>query len=57
MSGGRRGMSTTFGESTSGKLLDLNTKVVSFGVWSLEMVQRCGKNTYGQGKSRRGERR
>jgi hypothetical protein len=33
-------MSTTFDKSTSGKLSDLNTKVVSFGVWSLEMVQR-----------------
>jgi hypothetical protein len=57
MSRGRRGMSMTFGESTSGKSLDLNTKVVGFGVWSLEMVQRCGENTYEQGKSRRGERR
>jgi hypothetical protein len=47
----------TFGESTSGKSSDLNTKVVGFGVWSLEMVQRCGKNTYEQGESRRGERR
>jgi hypothetical protein len=50
-------MSTTFGESTSGKSSDLNTKVVGFGVWSLEMVQRGGENTYEQGKSRRGERR
>jgi hypothetical protein len=50
-------MSTTFGESTSGKSLDLNTKVISFGVWSLEMVQRCGEDTYEQRKSRRGERR
>jgi hypothetical protein len=32
-------------------------KVVSFGVWSLEMVQRYGENTYEQGESRRGERR
>jgi hypothetical protein len=30
-------------------------KVVGFGVWSLEMVQRCGENTYEQGE--RGERR
>jgi hypothetical protein len=27
----------------------LNTKVVGFGVWSLEVVQRCGENTYEQG--------
>jgi hypothetical protein len=32
-------------------------KVVGFEVWSLEMVQRCGGNTYEQGESRRRERR
>jgi hypothetical protein len=46
----KEGMSTTFSESTSGKSSD-------FGVWSLEMVQRCGESTYEQGESRRGERR
>jgi hypothetical protein len=38
------------GESTSRKSLD-------FEVWSLDMVQRCGENTYEQGESRRGEER
>jgi hypothetical protein len=32
-------------------------KVVGFGVWFLEMVQRCGENTYEQGESRKRERR
>jgi hypothetical protein len=50
-------MSMTFDESTFGKSLDLNMKVVGFGVWSLEMVQRCVESTYEQGESRRGERR
>jgi hypothetical protein len=50
-------MSMTSGESTSGKLLDLNMKVIGLGMWSLEMSQRCGVNTYEQGESRRGERR
>jgi hypothetical protein len=38
------------GESTSGKSSD-------FEVWSLEMIQRCGGNTYEQEESRRGEER
>jgi hypothetical protein len=32
-------------------------KVVGFGVWFLEMVQRCGDNTYEQRESGRVERR
>jgi hypothetical protein len=35
----------------------LNTKVIGFGVWFLDMVQRCGENTYEQGVSRVGEER
>jgi hypothetical protein len=35
----------------------LNIKVIGFGVWFLEMVQRCGDNTYEQRESGRGERR
>jgi hypothetical protein len=50
-------MSTTFGESTSGKLSDFEYKSRWLSVWSLEMVQRCGRNTYEQGESRRGEER
>jgi hypothetical protein len=30
-------------------------KVVGFGVWFLEMVQRCGENTYEQGELERRE--
>jgi hypothetical protein len=47
----------TFGKSTSGKLLDFEYKTRQLWVWSLEMVQRCGRNTYEQGESRRGEER
>jgi hypothetical protein len=36
-------MSTTIGESTSGKSSD-------FGVWFLDMVQRYGESTYEQGE-------
>jgi hypothetical protein len=35
----------------------LNMTATSCGVWSLEMVQRCGENTYEQGESMGGERR
>jgi hypothetical protein len=47
----------TFGESTSGKSSDFEYKSRRLWVWSLEMVQRCGQNTYEQGESRRGEER
>jgi hypothetical protein len=46
---------TTFGESTSGKSSDFEYRSHRLWVWSLEMVQRCGENTYEQGESRRGE--
>jgi hypothetical protein len=45
----------TFGESTSGKLSDFEYKSHRLWVWSLEMLQKCGRNTYEQGESRRGE--
>jgi hypothetical protein len=51
-------MSTTFSKSTSGKSSDFEYEGHQlWGVWSLEMVQRCGESTYEQGESRRGERR
>jgi hypothetical protein len=49
--------STTFGESTFGKLLDFEYESHQLWVWSLEMVQRCEENTYEQGESRGGEGR
>jgi hypothetical protein len=45
----------TFSGSTSGKLSDFEYKSCQLWVWSLEMVQRCGGNTYEQGESRRGK--
>jgi hypothetical protein len=50
-------MLTTFGELTSGKSSDFEYNSRQLWVWSLEMVQRCGRNTYEQGESRRGEER
>jgi hypothetical protein len=47
----------TFGKSTSGKSSDFEYESRQLWVWSLEMVQRCGGNTYEQGESRRGEER
>jgi hypothetical protein len=41
----------TFGESTSGSHWTSNMKVISFGVWFLDMVHRCGENIYEQGES------
>jgi hypothetical protein len=51
------GKSMTFSESTSRKSSDFEYESCWLWVWSLEMVQRCGRNTYEQGESRRGEER
>jgi hypothetical protein len=43
----------TFDKLTSRKSLDFEYKSHWLWVWSLEMVQRCGGNTYEQGERRR----
>jgi hypothetical protein len=47
----------TFSELTFVKSSDFEYESHRLWVWSLEMVQRCGENTYEQGESRGGEGR
>jgi hypothetical protein len=58
MSGGGHGKSTTFGESTSGNLLDRQAwKLLALGVVLGDGTEVRRGNTYEQGESGRGEGR